>query len=97
MTEIHYNTNDGNTRSWKRGDNLIGNMISEARIQKGLTQKELSKETGLSRSYICDLEKNRYVPSVKALAKIASCLSLDLNFLTSMTEIHGIDPDNKAG
>ena len=65
----------------------IGNMISDARNASKITQEKLSEITGLSRSYICDIENDRYRPSIKSLSKIAKVISLDLNFLTEMTEI----------
>jgi len=68
-------------------DRLIGNEISEARHKKGLTQDELSKLTGISRSYICDVENGRYNPSLKLMTKLAGALDIDLNFLLEMTEI----------
>lgn len=59
----------------------IGKAISTARNACGFTQEQLSDITGLSRSYICDIENDRYNPSVKALALLAGALRIDLNFL----------------
>lgn len=66
---------------------IIGNMIAEKRQEKGYTQQQLSDFTGLSRNYISDIENGRYAPSVEALTEIAKYLGINLNFLTSMTEI----------
>ena len=38
----------------------IGMKIRNARKDAGLTQAELAKKTSLSRSYIGDIEKDRY-------------------------------------
>ncbi|HBV97737.1 MAG: iduronate sulfatase [Peptococcaceae bacterium BICA1-7] len=65
----------------------IGKKIKESRLEKGLTQLEVSEKTGLSRNYISDIENGRYAPSVEALTSIAACLTMDLNFLHSVTEI----------
>lgn len=73
---------------------LIGEVISRARYEKGLTQAELSEKTGISRSYISDVESGRYTPSVRTLTKLATFLEIDLNFLLGMTEKQGI---NKGG
>ena len=59
----------------------IGKAISTARNACGFTQEQLSDITGLSRSYICDIENDRYNPSVKVLTLLAVKLKLDLNFL----------------
>lgn len=66
---------------------IIGNVIAEKRQEKGYTQQQLSDFTGLSRNYISDIENGRYIPSVETLTEIAKHLGIDLNFLTSMTEI----------
>lgn len=60
---------------------VIGEKIKESRIKEGLTQIELSRKTGLSRSYISDIENGRYLPSVLTLLTVANELKIDLNFL----------------
>ena len=42
----------------------LGDNIRDARKKAGLTQMELAKATNLSRSYIGDIEKDRYNPSL---------------------------------
>ena len=49
----------------------IGKKIRDARKNAGMTQVELAKATNLSRSYIGDIEKDRYNPSVSTLQAIA--------------------------
>ena len=67
--------------------NLLGEKVMAARKAANFSQQAVAKKTGLSRSYICDIENGRYRPSIKALVKIASVIKLDLNFLSEMTEI----------
>ncbi|MGE1061232.1 helix-turn-helix transcriptional regulator [Megasphaera paucivorans] len=57
----------------------IGENIKEARKKAGLTQVELAKLTNLSRSYIGDIEKNRYNPSVSTLKAIANATNAPLD------------------
>lgn len=64
----------------------MGAAIKQRRKEKGIKQSDVSLSTGISRSYISDIENGRYRPSVDALSKLATCLDLDLNFL-KMTEI----------
>ncbi|MDF2873365.1 MAG: transcriptional regulator [Sporomusa sp.] len=64
---------------------VIGAKVLGARKEKGLTQLQVSEVSGLSRSYIADIEKGRYMPSVNALVELAKCLELDLSFLTLKT------------
>jgi transcriptional regulator with XRE-family HTH domain len=73
--------------STKEQKALIGKTVGKKRQEKKLTQAQVSEITGLSRNYISDIENGRYAPSVDALAKLAKCLDLDLNFLPLTTEI----------
>lgn len=64
---------------------IVGNQIKAYRQAKGLTQIELAKKTGISKSYIYDIEnggktKNSSV-SMKNICKIATVLGVDLNDL----------------
>lgn len=59
----------------------IGERIKEARKAAGLTQVELAKKTKLSRSYIGDIEKDRYNPSVSTLQLIADATNSSLGAL----------------
>lgn len=67
--------------------NRINNLIKEKRIEKGLTQQELANAIGITRNYISDIENGRYTPSLKTTIKLASYLDLNLNLLSSMSEI----------
>lgn len=52
----------------------IGQKIKEARKRRGLTQVQLAEAAQISRSYLGDLEGDRYNPSVDTLQKIAAVL-----------------------
>lgn len=64
----------------------IGERIKEARKSAGLTQLELAKKTELSRSYIGDIEKDRYNPSVSTLQLIATATNIPLEDLLPSTK-----------
>lgn len=64
----------------------IGERIKDARKSAGLTQLELAKKTDLSRSYIGDIEKNRYNPSVSTLQLIATATNTPLENLLPSTK-----------
>lgn len=66
---------------------IIGVVINKARCTKNLTQKDLANKAGISRTYLSDLENGRYMPSIETVSNIAKILNIDLNFLTSLTEI----------
>lgn len=59
----------------------LGQAIKQARENKNLTQEELSNAVGISRSYISDVEHDRYKPSVDTLVELSRVLDLDLNKL----------------
>jgi XRE family transcriptional regulator, master regulator for biofilm formation len=61
---------------------MIGNNISAIRKQRGLTLSELSERTGISKSYLSNIERNlKQNPSIHVMEKIASVLKVDLKTL----------------
>jgi len=55
--------------------------IKEIRIKKNLSQKQLSELSGVSKSYISELENNTYCPSILVMCKLADALKVDINKL----------------
>lgn len=53
---------------------MLGEKIRKVRKEQGLTLKEIAKLTGLSTSYISQIERNTVEPSISALRKIAISL-----------------------
>lgn len=70
----------------------IGDAIRVAREAKGLTQKQLSQITGLSRTYISDVETGRCNPSWRVLQLLAISISLDLNGIAIKTDAQKKSP-----
>ncbi len=62
----------------------IGSKIKELRKENKLTQAELSLKANISRSYLADIERNRYNPSVDTLTNIAKGLGLTLSELVDV-------------
>jgi transcriptional regulator with XRE-family HTH domain len=56
----------------------IGTTIRGYRLQKGLSQGDIEKRTGLLRCYLSRVENGHTVPSLDPLAKIAGALDLPL-------------------
>jgi transcriptional regulator with XRE-family HTH domain len=54
----------------------IGTTIRALRLQKGLSQGDIEKKTGLLRCYLSRVENGHTVPSLDTLSKIA--ISLDV-------------------
>ena len=59
----------------------LGNTIKICRAHRGLTQAELSKEAGVSLSYLSLLERNKRDATVSTLEAIAQGLRIPLNLL----------------
>jgi transcriptional regulator with XRE-family HTH domain len=66
----------------------IGETIRSFRLQKGMSQGDIEKRTGLLRCYLSRVENGHTVPSLDTLAKIASSLDMPLGhfFAESPTE-----------
>ena len=56
----------------------IGETIRNFRLQKGMSQGDIEKRTGLLRCYLSRVENGHTVPSLETLAKIASSLEIPL-------------------
>lgn len=59
----------------------IGDIIKKYRNEKGFTQKSLAEKANISRSYLADLENNRYNPSLDVLKAIAKALNVNSSML----------------
>jgi len=57
----------------------IGTTIRAFRLQKGMSQGDIEKRTGLLRCYLSRVENGHTVPSLDTLAKIAGALDLPLS------------------
>ncbi len=55
----------------------LGEWIRVSRMQQSMSQRELADRSGLSRSYLCDIERGRGAqPSVQTLDKLAAALGV---------------------
>ncbi len=55
--------------------------IKEIRIKKNLSLRRLAELSGVSKSYISDIEKDKKMPSILILCKLADALEIDINDL----------------
>ena len=56
----------------------IGSTIRSYRLQRGMSQGDIEKRTGLLRCYLSRVENGHTVPSLETLQKIAYALDLQL-------------------
>src|SRR6266849_4946317 len=57
---------------------VIGDRLRALREQKGLSQGDIEKQSGLKRAYISRVEHGHTVPSVETLEKLARALEVPL-------------------
>ena len=63
------------TASAPTAGSLLGVWVRRARQEQGLSQRALADQSGLSRSYVCDIERGRGAePSLTTLDKLAAAL-----------------------
>jgi transcriptional regulator with XRE-family HTH domain len=56
----------------------IGEVIRSYRAQRGLSQGDIERRTGLLRCYLSRVENGHTVPSLETLAKIAEAMDIGL-------------------
>lgn len=57
----------------------LGYKIKKLRKENGLTQKDLALKANMSRSYLADLEGNRYNPSLDVIKSITKALGITMD------------------
>jgi transcriptional regulator with XRE-family HTH domain len=57
----------------------IGETIRNYRLQRGMSQGDIEKRTGLLRCYLSRVENGHTIPSLDTLAKIAGAMELPLS------------------
>jgi transcriptional regulator with XRE-family HTH domain len=57
----------------------IGEELRRLRKMRRLTLSDVSDKTGLSISFLSDMERNRTKPSLDTLAKLADCYQVPVN------------------
>lgn len=68
-----------NVPAAKRISNNIGTTIRDYRLERGMSQGDIEKRTGLLRCYLSRVENGHTVPSLETLQKIAGALDLQLS------------------
>lgn len=71
----------------------IGLNIKKWRKVRGLTQVQLAENTNLSRSYVADIERDRYNPSVETLEAISKALNVKIS---ELVDANNPDPHEES-
>ena len=64
---------------------MIELLIKEIRLKKKMTQEELSQKSGISESYISELENNLKMPTILVLCQLAEALDVEISKLYKYT------------
>ena len=64
----------------------VGKSLQAIRIDKGLSQGDVERRTGLLRSYLSRVENGHTVPSLDTLSKIAGALQVSISELIDPPE-----------
>lgn len=67
----------------------LATAIRYQRTKKGLSARALSEQAGLSPSYVSKVESGEIEPSLRAFARIATALELNLYELQLLLQITG--------
>ena len=67
---------------------LIGKKIRQLRIERGLSQEELSEKIDISPRHMCTIENGNSFPSIKTFIKIAQILDIDINEFFNLSKIN---------
>ncbi len=59
----------------------IGSKITQLRKAKNLSQTDLAKATGASRTMVGNYERNANAPSIEMIVKIAKVLDVSIDYL----------------
>src|ERR1700761_360051 len=68
----------------------IGATIRGFRLQKGMSQGDIEKRTGLLRCYLSRVENGHTVPSLETLQKIAAALDISLSHFFSEDPVRDV-------
>jgi transcriptional regulator with XRE-family HTH domain len=78
--EMHKTLADSSTSERIITEKRLGERIRRLRLKRSMGLVELGKHTGLSASYLSQLETGRVVPTLRNLARIAMVFSKDLAY-----------------
>jgi transcriptional regulator with XRE-family HTH domain len=78
--EMHKTLADADTAERFITEKRLGERIRRLRLKKSMGLVDLGKHTGLSASFLSQLETGRVVPTLRNLARVAMVFSKDLSY-----------------
>lgn len=74
---------------------MLGDILRNARIKKGLKLRELSEKSGYSVSRLSNYEQNRSEPSIEVINHLAEILGIEAGELLKPELAQALDKDEK--
>ena len=65
---------------------MLGDEIRKSRLQKGMTQEQLSLASGVDRAYLSEIENGQRSPSVEVLTRLSAALGESAGILLGRAE-----------
>jgi transcriptional regulator with XRE-family HTH domain len=72
----------------------IGSRITLLRKQQKISQDELAKLAGVSRTMMGNYERNSSPPSVEVLVKLAKAFGVSIDYLIGESDLSNLDKEN---
>ena len=69
---------------------MFSQILKNLRSEKGLSQRELSSQLGLSANCICEYEKGRSEPNLDTLKKLSSIFECSIDYLVGNSDDFGV-------
>lgn len=68
---------------------MLKDILKELRIDRNLTQKQLSEMLDLSKNTVCEYEKGRAEPSIETLLKLSAIFGVSVDYLLGREDDFG--------
>lgn len=68
---------------------MLKDILKELRIDRNLTQKQLSEMLDLSKNTVCEYEKGRAEPSIETLLKLSGIFGVSVDYLLGREDDFG--------
>lgn len=65
----------------------IGNRITAARLEAGLSQSDVMEATGLTRQSLSSWENDRVVPGPSSLVELSQLFGVSIDYLLMQTDV----------
>ena len=72
---------------------MLGERIKNLRMNKNLSQVDLTKCLGVTKQSVSNWENENIMPSIEMLIKIANYFSVSTDYLLGLSEKHTLNTD----